>query len=148
MKLNEKLLTSVHQCWKETGIYCVETRPGHISTVREFFTSLDTMDTEDLLQNRKTLNLSKMGANLSREEVEERLFYVCTIVPGLFMRRIGQKNKTGDAVVLRKQRTLVGWGTNEQRQDFCEGKVGSYACHLLNWSERRPERWQLWAFHK
>ena len=94
------------------------------------------MDSENLFQNRKTLNYSKMSNDFSLEQIKENLFYVCTVVPGLRMRRIGQKDKTGETMVLRKQRTLVEWGTKEQRESFYRGKFYPIVWSLLTWVER------------
>lgn len=111
-----------------------------ILTTPEFLDSLSTLDCKDVLQNRKAFNISKLDPLPTQEELKEDLLNVCTVVPALSVRQIGQRDAIKAPVVVCKQQLLVAWGSHEKRSRFMNDGDQSIISHIyFNKSRKRGE---------
>lgn len=142
MKLYEKLQVSTHHFYLDLNPYIMWSSGGDLNGSPEFIDSLKNLDCRNILQNRKAFNLAKLDPSPSKKELYHRLLNVCTVVPSLYMRQIGQKDSIKEPMVVRKQQMLVAWGDEEKRKAFTEKGERTIVSHLFHAkSERQPDSW-------
>ncbi|KAK7425240.1 hypothetical protein QQZ08_008260 [Neonectria magnoliae] len=142
MKLYEKLQVSTHHFYLDINPYIMWSPGGELNASPEFIDSLKNLDCRNILQNRKAFNLTKLDPQPSKKELYHRLLNVCTVVPSLYMRQIGQKDSIKEPIVVRKQQLLVAWGSEEKRNAFIEKGERTIISHLFHSkSERAGESW-------
>ncbi|KAF4424472.1 hypothetical protein FACUT_10326 [Fusarium acutatum] len=83
---------------------------GELHPMPRLTDSLMRLDCKNVLQNRKGFNLRKLYPPPSEEDLYHNLHSVCTVVPALGMRHVGQGNALKSPIVIRKQQILVAWG--------------------------------------
>lgn len=116
MKLYEKMQVSTHHFYLDINPYIMWDRDTELMTSPEFMDSLDKLNCLNILQNRKAFNLAKQDPPPSKKELYHCLTNICTVMPALCMRQIGQKDTIKEPIVVRKQQMLVAWGDEERRQ--------------------------------
>lgn len=130
MELYEKMQVSTHHFYLDVNPYIVWGPGGELSTSQEFVESLGKLDCKNILQNRKAFVLAKLDPPPSKKELYHHMSNICTVVPALFMRQIGQKDSIKEPMVVRKQQMLVAWGGEEKRQKFLEGGDRPLVSHI------------------
>ncbi|KAM5351867.1 hypothetical protein ACJ41O_004590 [Fusarium nematophilum] len=129
MKLYEKMQVSTHHFYLDINPYIV--RHGSDLTMSpEFFDSIRTLDCKNVLQNRKAFNVDKLDPSPSKKELYHRLLNVCTVVPALYMRQIGQRDAIKEPMVVRKQQMLVAWGAEDKRRAYQDSGERTIVSHL------------------
>ncbi|KAH7156956.1 hypothetical protein EDB81DRAFT_788456 [Dactylonectria macrodidyma] len=142
MKLYEKLQVSTHHFYLDINPYIMWSSGGDLNASPEFIDSIKNLDCRNVLQNRKAFNLAKLDPPPSKKELYHRLLNVCTVVPSLHMRQIGQRDSIKEPIVVRKQQMLVAWGDEDKRRAFIEKGERTIVSHLFHAkSERAPEGW-------
>lgn len=136
MQLYEKMQMSTHHFYLDVNPMMIWRRDGSLATSPEFYESLNQLDCRNLLQHRKAFSLARLDPQPSNKELGHRLLNVCTVTPALYMRRVGQRDTIKEPTVVRKQQTLVAWGTEEARQEFSDGGERTIASHLYFLKER------------
>ncbi|GKT99413.1 hypothetical protein FLAG1_01599 [Fusarium langsethiae] len=129
MKLYEKLQISTNHFYLDVNSFIVRAG-GELTTSTDFIDTLENLDCKNVLQNRKTFNLGKLDPPPSKKELYHRLHNVCTVVPALYMRQIGQRDAIKDPIVVRKQQMLVAWGPEEKRNAYQENGDRTLVSHL------------------
>jgi predicted nuclease with TOPRIM domain len=129
MKLYEKLQISTNHFYLDVNSFIVRAG-GELTTSTDFIDTLENLDCKNVLQNRKTFNLGKLDPTPSKKELYHRLHNVCTVVPALYMRQIGQRDAIKDPIVVRKQQMLVAWGPEEKRNAYQENGDRTLVSHL------------------
>lgn len=138
MALYEKMQVSTHHFYLDINPYIVWGPGGELSTSQEFIESLAKLDCKNILQNRKAFSLAKIDPPPSKKELYHCMTNICTVVPALFMRQIGQKDAIKEPTVVRKQQMLVAWGTDEKRQKFMENGERPMVAHIYFSKAERP----------
>ncbi|CEI69521.1 hypothetical protein FVEN_g7041 [Fusarium venenatum] len=129
MKLYEKLQISTNHFYLDINSFIVRAG-GQLTTSTDFIDTLENLDCKNVLQNRKTFNLGKLDPPPSKKELYHHLHNVCTVVPALYMRQIGQRDAIKDPIVVRKQQMLVAWGPEEKRNAYQENGDRTLVSHL------------------
>ncbi|KAF5021425.1 hypothetical protein F66182_6519 [Fusarium sp. NRRL 66182] len=120
MKLYEKMQISTDHFYLDINPYIVWDE-GQLTTSTEFIDSITKLDCKNVLQNRKAFNAERLDPAPSKKELYHHLLNVCTVVPALCMRQIGQRDAVKAPMVVRKQQMLVAWGSEEKRHAY-QGK--------------------------
>ena len=115
MKLHEKFLTATHHFYCDLNPYMVSSG-NELQPSLEFFSNLHNLDCENVLQNRKRFVPAKMDPSPSMDDLLNDLTNVMTMIPGLYMRKIGQGDAIKEPTLVRKQQMLVAYGTRERRE--------------------------------
>lgn len=142
MKLYEKLQVSTHHFYLDINPYIVWGPGGDLNTSPEFIDTLKKLNCKNVLQNRKVFDVARMDPEPSKKELYHHLLNVCTVVPALNMRQIGQKDSIKEPIVVRKQQMLVAYGEEEKRRKFVENGDRPIISHLYHSkSDRSGESW-------
>lgn len=120
MKLYEKLQVSTHHFYLDINPFMAWGSNGQLISSVEFLDSIGKLDCRNVLQNRKVFNMAKMDPAPSTAELRHHMVNVCTVVPALMMRQVGQRDAIKEPVVVRRQQMLVAWGPEEKRRRFLE----------------------------
>ncbi|KAM0381211.1 hypothetical protein ACHAPY_005414 [Fusarium culmorum] len=129
MRLYEKLQISTNHFYLDVNSFIVRAG-GELTTSTDFIDTLENLDCKNVLQNRKTFNIGKLETPPSKKELYHRLHNVCTVVPALYMRQIGQRDAIKDPIVVRKQQMLVAWGPEEKRKAYQDNGDRTLVSHL------------------
>lgn len=140
MELYEKMQISTHHFYLDINPMIIWHRDGSLTTCLDFYGSLDQLDCSNVLQNRKAFAVAKLDPPPTRKDLMDQVINVCTVAPALYMRRVGQRDAIKEPTVVRKQQTLVAWGTEETRQKFLDRGERTIASHLYCFRER----WSPW----
>ena len=131
MALYEKLAVSTHHFYLDINTYMSwARRSGHISCSAEFHNQINKFDCKNCLQNRKVFSLAKLDPQPSKAELRENLENICTVVPALYMRQIGQKDSIKEPTIVRKQQMLVAWGNEEAKKKWTDSEEKSIVGQL------------------
>lgn len=142
MELYEKMQVSTHHFYLDINPYIAWGHGGDFTISPEFIDSLDKLDCKNILQNRKAFSLAKLDPAPSKKELYHRMLNICTVVPALFMRQIGQKDAIKEPTIVRKQQMLVAWGPEDKKQKFVEEGERPIVAHLYFTKADRPaEGW-------
>lgn len=148
MKLYEKLQVSTHHFYLDINPYIMWGPGADLNTSPEFIDSLKNLDCKNILQSRRAFNLAKMDPEPSKKELYHHLLNVCTVVPALYMRQIGQKDAIKEPIVVRKQQMLVAYGPEDKRRKFVEKGDRPIIAHIYHAKNERsggeswaPFRW-------
>ncbi|KAF9762170.1 hypothetical protein IL306_003547 [Fusarium sp. DS 682] len=133
MMLYEKLQISTNHFYLDIDSFIVKTEGG-LKTTLNFVDSLRSLDCKNVLQNRKGFNMEKLDPPPSRQELCHLLHNVCSVVPALCMRQIGQGDTIKDPIVVRKQQVLVAWGSEEKRRAYQDDGDRTLISHLYAFS--------------
>ncbi|KAF5663419.1 hypothetical protein FHETE_7495 [Fusarium heterosporum] len=139
MKLYEKFLISTNHFYLDINPFIVRAG-GELTTSTDFIDTLRRLDCKNVLQNRKAFNVEKLDPPPSKKELYHRLNNICTVVPALYMRQIGQRDAIKDPIVVRKQQMLVAWGPEEKRQSYQNSGDRTLVSHLYTF-KNAPEGW-------
>ncbi|KAF4339986.1 hypothetical protein FBEOM_6070 [Fusarium beomiforme] len=136
MRLYEKLQVSTNHYYLDIDHFIVKVYE-ELNTTPSFVASLTNLDCKNILQNRKGFNVEKLDPPPSKQELCCRLHNVCSVVPALYVRQIGQKDTIKDPIVVRKQQILVAWGSGEKQRVYQDNGDRSLISQLyaLNSSE-------------
>jgi hypothetical protein len=118
LRLHEKLLASTHYFYLDINSHIVWNRQRELESSPSFFENLDKLQCDNILQNRKHLNLEKLEPRPTLEDLRANLTNVLTVCPGLYMRQVGKGDAIKPPIVVRKQQVLVAYGDPEKRQTF------------------------------
>ncbi|KAM0249120.1 hypothetical protein ACHAP5_003060 [Fusarium lateritium] len=129
MKLYEKFLISTNHFYLDINPFIVRSG-GELTTSTDFVDTVRKLDCRNVLQNRKAFNVEKLDPPPSKKELYHRLQNICTVVPALYMRQIGQRDAIKDPIVVRKQQMLVAWGPEEKRRAYQDGGERTLVSHL------------------
>ncbi|KAK5997204.1 hypothetical protein PT974_02557 [Cladobotryum mycophilum] len=142
MALYEKLQVSTHHFYLDINPY-ISWGPGNrISLSSEFIDNVGTLDCKNILQNRKGFNMAKMDPQPTKAQLHKELMNVCTVVPALYIRQIGQRDNIKAPTVVCKQRMLVAWGSEEKREKFAnEGDPTLVSQLYFPKSKKKGEGW-------
>lgn len=141
MRLYEKMQISTHHFYLDVNPMMVHCRDdGSLVTSPEFYDSLGSLDCRNVLQHRKAFSVGKLDPALSLAELHHRLQNVCTVTPALYMRRVGRRDAIKEPEIVRRQQTLVAWGTEEMRRAFFERGERTILAHLY-FSKERSYPW-------
>jgi len=132
MKLYEKLQISTNHFYLDINSFIVRSG-GELTTSTDFIDTLKNLDCKNVLQNRKTFNVDRIDPPPSKKELYHRLHNVCTVVPALYMRQIGQRDAIKEPIVVRKQQMLVAWGPEEKRRLYQENGDRTLVSHLYGY---------------
>ncbi|KAI6762845.1 hypothetical protein HG530_008825 [Fusarium avenaceum] len=139
MKLYEKFLVSTNHFYLDINPFIVRAG-GELTTSTDFIDTIRKLDCRNVLQNRKAFNVEKLDPPPSKKELYHRLQNICTVVPALYMRQIGQRDAIKDPIVIRKQQMLVAWGPEEKRRAYQSGGDRTLVSHLYA-SNSAAEGW-------
>jgi hypothetical protein len=139
MDLHEKFLTATHHFFLDLNPYMVWTPKHTVEPSAEFFEKLDEMEMENLLQNRKKLQLAKLDPQPTLEDLYENLTNVVTVAPGLWMRQVGRADVVKDRKLLTKQSVLVAFGSPEKREAASKAKPGLMSQILFQKNEKNEK---------
>lgn len=116
--LHEKFLMSIHHFYVDLNPYLVWNQARQLVKAPDLLDHLGDLHCEDLMQNRRALNLARADPPPTRENLWQNLDNVMTVSPAVLMRQIGRGSKMNDPVVVRKQHILVAYATPEKKQDM------------------------------
>lgn len=141
MALYEKIQVSTHHFYLDIQPY-ISWSGSRLSLSPEFVESIDKLDCRNILQNRKAFNMAKLDPQPTKKDLYVNLLNVCTVVPALYIRQIGQRDAIKAPAVVRKQQMLVAWGPEEKRDKFTEEGDPSLVSHL--WFPKSRKRGDGW----
>ncbi|KAL7927806.1 hypothetical protein ACQKWADRAFT_13779 [Trichoderma austrokoningii] len=130
MALYEKLQVATHHFYLDIQPYISWSGSNHIAHSPEFLECVEDLDCRNILHNRKAFNMNKMDPRPTKADLYNNLLNVCTVVPALYMRQIGQRDAIKAPSIVRKQQMLVAWGSDEKKDKFTEGADESLV-HML-----------------
>lgn len=113
VELQEKLQSSIHHYWFSLSNYAGAGTARHDARASELLAESDQVDCEDIFRNRRRFDPDKLYETTSREEILHNLYPICTLSPRLMMRQVGSGEIIKEPRVVRKQKTLVAWGSPE-----------------------------------
>lgn len=141
MALYEKLQVSTHHFYLDIQPY-ISWSSSRLCLSPEFFESMEKLDCRNILHNRKAFNMAKLDPRPTKSELCMNLLNVCTVIPALYIRQIGQRDAIKAPSVVRKQQMLVAWGPEEKRDKFVEeGDQSLVALLFFPKSRKRGEGW-------
>lgn len=140
--LHEKLMTSTHHFYLDLNPYILWNSRQELEISPEFLDDLPTLRCENILQNRKPFNVTKLDPPPSKEQLYKDLNNVATIVPALYMRQVGKGDVIKEPTVVRMQQVLVAWGPEEKREKFLANGQRTLIHHLCFGRRDREERVQ------
>lgn len=129
LKLHEKLLMSTHHFYLDINPYIVWNNRQVLEMSPDFLDNLGNLKCENILQNRRPLNFSKLDPPPTREDLVANLVNVMTVAPGLYMRQIGRGDAIKPPMVVRRQHLLVAYGPQDKRDRFTANSDRT----LMNW---------------
>ncbi|GFP52623.1 hypothetical protein TASIC1_0001077500 [Trichoderma asperellum] len=129
MALYEKLQIATHHFYLDIQPY-ISWSGNHIAHSQEFYECVENLDCKNILHNRKAFNMNKLDPRPTKTDLYDNLLNVCTVVPALYIRQIGQRDAIKAPSIVRKQQVLVAWGPGEKREKFTEGADESLV-HIL-----------------
>lgn len=142
MQLYEKLQVSTHHFYLDINPFIMWSGGGELTASPEFIESIKNLDGRNILQNRKAFNMNKIDPQPTKKELYHRLLNVCTVVPSLYMRQIGQRDSIKEPMVVRRQQMLVAWGSEEKRRNFIDKGDRTLVSHLYySKTERSGDSW-------
>ncbi|KAH8677907.1 hypothetical protein BX600DRAFT_431217 [Xylariales sp. PMI_506] len=116
MLLQQKIQTSIHHFYFELSVYEFDSHAmAQLPRSALLLHELDKVECEDVLNNRKKIDITKVSPPPSREEALEHMYPICVTSPRLMMRQVGRGNVIRDPTIVRKQKVLVAWGPHELR---------------------------------
>lgn len=116
MNLHEKIQTSIHLYWFDLNDYGGVMAGGNdLARASELLDEFDQVDCDDVFNNRRRFNPAKLHSAHNRNEILHQLYPIGTLSPRLMMRQVGRGEIIREPRVVRKQRTLIAWGTYETR---------------------------------
>ncbi|RYP40953.1 hypothetical protein DL769_011678 [Monosporascus sp. CRB-8-3] len=117
LELQEKMESSIH--YYELTLKQYEGPSyGAVSDhdrASKLLAELDEVDCEDVLGNRRRWDPAKLPDPPSQDDMQHKLYPICTLSPRLVMRQVGRGEIVKEPRVLRKQKTLVAWATPAAR---------------------------------
>ncbi|TFA99437.1 hypothetical protein CCMA1212_008747 [Trichoderma ghanense] len=141
MALYEKIQVSTNHFYLDIQPY-IAWSGSRLSLSPEFVESVDKLDCRNILQNRKAFNMAKLDPQPTKKELYLNLLNVCTVVPALYIRQIGQRDAIKAPAVVRKQQMLVAWGPEEKRDKFTEeGDPSLVSLLFFPKSRKRGDGW-------
>lgn len=139
VQLHEKLMTSTHHFYMDLNTYVVWNSSQSLEMSPDFMDDLPNLKCENILQNRKPFNVTKLEPRPTKEQLYRDLTNVATIVPALYMRQVGKGDIIKDPTAVRPQQMLVAWGPQEKRDRFVESGEPN-VLHRLCFSRDKQER--------
>ncbi|KAM0264685.1 hypothetical protein ACHAQJ_000510 [Trichoderma viride] len=139
MALYEKLQVATHHFYLDIQPYISWSPGNRIAPSEEFYECIEKLDCRNILHNRKAFNLAKLDLRPTKSELYSNLLNVCTVVPALYIRQIGQRDAIKAPSIVRKQQMLVAWGPEEKREKFTEEGDPSLV-HMLYFAKTRKSR--------
>ncbi|KAL1839321.1 hypothetical protein VTJ49DRAFT_1649 [Mycothermus thermophilus] len=155
LRMHEKLMTSTHHFYLDLTTYMIwASRSQEFEPNPDFWRDVAQLRCENILQNRKPFNQSKLDPQPSMEDLFRDLVPVATVVPALKMRQVGKGDVIKEPTPVRQQQVLVAWGSVEKREKFREKGDRTLLNHIYYTPRERQERVQegggvstvLWAF--
>ncbi|KAH0490468.1 hypothetical protein TgHK011_001935 [Trichoderma gracile] len=141
MALYEKIQVSTHHFYLDIQPY-ISWSGSRLSLSPEFVESIDKLDCRNILHNRKAFNMAKLDPPPTKKELYVNMLNVCTVVPALYIRQIGQRDAIKAPAVVRKQQMLVAWGPEEKRDKFTEeGDPSLVSLLCFPKSRKRGDGW-------
>ncbi|PNP54209.1 hypothetical protein THARTR1_05416 [Trichoderma harzianum] len=141
MALYEKIQVSTHHFYLDIQPY-ISWSGARFALSPEFVENLDKLDCRNILQSRKAFNMAKIDPRPTKKDLYLNLFNVCTVVPALYIRQIGQRDAIKAPSIVRKQQMLVAWGPEEKRDKFVEDGDPSLVAYLcFPKSRKKGEGW-------
>ncbi|KAL7911168.1 hypothetical protein GGI35DRAFT_446700 [Trichoderma velutinum] len=141
MALYEKIQVSTHHFYLDIQPY-ISWSGSRFALSPEFVENVDKLDCRNILQNRKAFNMAKLDPRPTKKDLYLNLFNVCTVVPALYIRQIGQRDAIKAPSIVRKQQMLVAWGSEEKRDKFVEdGDPSLVALLCFPKSRKKGEGW-------
>ncbi|KND94052.1 hypothetical protein TOPH_01194 [Tolypocladium ophioglossoides CBS 100239] len=143
MRLYEKFQVSTHHFYLDANPFMAWGSNSQLIASPEFVAALDKLDCRNILQNRKAFSLAKLDPQPSKKELHHHLLNVCTVVPALCMRQIGQRDAIKEPTTVRRQQMLVAWGPEERRKKFVDSGDRTIVSQLYLGarSERSESSW-------
>jgi hypothetical protein len=138
MALYEKLQVATHHFYLDIQPYISWSPGNRIAMSQEFYECFEKLDCRNILHNRKAFNIAKLNPQPSKGELYMNLLNVCTVVPALYIRQIGQRDAIKAPSIVRKQQTLVAWGPEEKRDKFTE-EGDATLVHMLYFTKARKK---------
>ncbi|KAK1250514.1 hypothetical protein MKX08_010517 [Trichoderma sp. CBMAI-0020] len=138
MALYEKLQVATHHFYLDIQPYISWSGSNHIAHSQEFHECVENLDCRNILHNRKAFNMNKMDPRPTKADIHTNLLNVCTVVPALYIRQIGQRDAIKAPSIVRKQQMLVAWGSDEKKEKFTEEGDESLV-HMLCLSKARKK---------
>ncbi|RFU81307.1 hypothetical protein TARUN_881 [Trichoderma arundinaceum] len=120
MALYEKLQVSTHHFYLDIQPYISWSPGSRLSLSPEFVEGIEKLDCRNILHNRKAFNMARIDPRPTKNDLYVKLLNVCTVVPALYIRQIGQRDAIKAPSIVRKQQMLVAWGPEEKRDKFVE----------------------------
>ncbi|KAL6787810.1 hypothetical protein J3E68DRAFT_417200 [Trichoderma sp. SZMC 28012] len=141
MALYEKIQVSTHHFYLDIQPY-ISWSGSRFALSPEFVENVDKLDCRNILQSRKAFNMAKLDPRPSKKDLYLDLFNVCTVVPALYIRQIGQRDAIKAPSIVRKQQMLVAWGPEDKRDKFVEDGDPSLVAYLcFPKSRKKGEGW-------
>ncbi|UKZ51428.1 hypothetical protein TrVGV298_005188 [Trichoderma virens] len=141
MALYEKIQVSTHHFYLDIQPY-IAWSGSRFSLSPEFVENVEKLDCRNILQNRKAFNMAKLDPRPTKKDLYLNLFNVCTVVPALYIRQIGQRDTIKAPSIVRKQQMLVAWGPEEKKDKFVEeGDSSLVALLCFPKSRKKTEGW-------
>lgn len=138
MALYEKLQVATHHFYLDIQPYISWNGSTRIAPSQEFYECVEDLDCRNILHNRKAFNMNKLDPRPTKTDLYNNLLNVCTVVPALYIRQIGQRDAIKAPSIVRKQQMLVAWGPEEKREKFTEEGDESLV-HMLCFSKPRKK---------
>ncbi|KAL7934901.1 hypothetical protein V8C35DRAFT_300130 [Trichoderma chlorosporum] len=141
MALYEKIQISTHHFYLDIQPY-IAWSGSRLALSPEFTDNVEKLDCRNILQNRKAFSMAKLDPRPTKKELYLNLLNVCTVVPALFIRQIGQRDAIKAPSIVRKQQMLVAWGSEEKKDKFVEdgdASIVSFLC--IPKSRKKGEGW-------
>lgn len=123
-------MTSTHHFYLDLNTYILWNTRQELEMSPDFIHDLPKLKCENILQNRKPFNLTKLDPRPSKEQLYKELTNVVTVVPALYMRQVGKGDVIKAPTAVRMQHVLVAWGPQERREKFLANGERTLLHHL------------------
>lgn len=114
------MLVSKDRFFLDLRKFCFADPKGKLQTDKAFFGCLDHMECEDILHDRKKLDLNVLHTFQDGRATETNIDDLCAVRPALMMRSV-QQHGAEAAQVLRPQSMIVACGSRRDRTYFTRG---------------------------
>ncbi|KAH6606693.1 hypothetical protein Trco_005846 [Trichoderma cornu-damae] len=142
MALYEKLQVSTHHFYLDIQPYISWSPGARLTLSQEFVECVEKLDCRNILHNRKAFHVAKIDPRPAKSDLYVNLLNVCTVVPALYIRQIGQRDAIKAPSIVRKQQVLVAWGPEEKRAKFVEeGDQSLVALLYFPKTRKRGDGW-------
>lgn len=135
VQLQEKFLTLTHHFYVSIQSHTISNSCFELG---HFLDDIGDLSCENILDDRRHIKVSKEDLLSGNRRLPEKLVNVLTIAPALYLRQVERGNAVKSPIVLRKQHTLVAYGSREKLAEFMANGTQTLMDRICSLQQEEP----------